>query len=262
MSIIAGLIAAIPSIIQMVQGGKQEKQAQKIEDQYPRPDAGIAPSIEKYTNYAYGRTLNQDVPGGEMYRNEIKGATSAGLKAASEMGAGAEAYGAMGQMVGREQNQFGNLAKLTAQQVAGYQGDYMNALSTKAGEENRVWNWNEAQPYLQAAQIAAAMRNAGMQNQFAGVNNLAGIAANEVSGNNMINALNQDNQSTFYREDKGSLDNYLRMMLNKLKSTPESAGTGNLSSPNLFSTPNTLAPAQTTRPSGGSSYSQLPIYKQ
>jgi hypothetical protein len=259
MSIIAGLIAAIPSIIQLVQGGKQEKQAQRIEDQYPRPDATIAPSIEKYTNYAYGRTLNQDIPGGEMYRNEIKGATSAGMKAASEMGAGAEAFGAIGQMVGQEQNQFGDLAKLTAQQVSGYQGDYMDALRLKAGEENRTWNWNSAQPYLQAAQIAAAMRDSGMQNKFAGYSNMAGIAANEVSGNNMISALNKDNQSTFYREDQGSLDNFLKMMLNKLKSTPDKADTSTF---DLFTAPSVLSPAPNTRSSGVSSYSQLPTYKQ
>jgi hypothetical protein len=78
-----------------------------------------------------------------MYRGEIKGATAAGMRAASELGSGAEAYGALGQMVGREQNAFSDLAKTTAQQVAGYQSDYMNTLPLKAQEENRVWDWNK-----------------------------------------------------------------------------------------------------------------------
>jgi hypothetical protein len=243
MSIIAGLIAAIPSIIQLVQGGQQKKEAQQIENQNPRPNMPIPESINKYANYAYGRTLNQDIPGGDIYRNEIKGATAAGMRAASELGGGAEAYGMMGNLVGREQNAYGNLAKLTAQQVAGYQGDYMDALRVKGGAESQQFGWNEAEPYMRAANIAMALRNSGIKNQFAGVSSLAGIGAEAVGGQDMMAALNTDNPSTSYREDQGGLDNFLRTLLDKLKKKPGVADTSNLSSPDLFTTPSILAPA-------------------
>jgi len=179
--IIAQVLNVIPSIFQGIIGGSQLKKAQRIEGQNQRPDATIAPSVDKLVNYSYGQTLNQDIPGGEMYRNEIKGATAAGMKAASELGSGSEAYGALGQMVGREQDQFGQLAKMTAQQVQGSKGDYMNALGVKAGEENRVWDWNEAQPYMQAAQIAQQLRDSGLKNINSGVKNVFGTAAEAVS---------------------------------------------------------------------------------
>jgi hypothetical protein len=243
MSIIAGLIAAIPSIIQMVQGGQQKREARQIENQTAFPQATIAPSIEKATGYSFGRTLASDIPGGELYRNEIKGATAAGMRAASELGEGSEAYGMLGQLAGREQNQLGQMAKLTAQQVSGYQGDYLNALGAKAGEENRIWGWNEAEPYMRAANIAMALRNSGIKNQYAGLSNMAGVAADTVAGKDMMSALNEDNTSTFYREDKGQLDNWLRMILDKLKKQSGSVDTKNLSSPDLFTTPSILAPA-------------------
>jgi len=179
--IIAQVLNIVPSIFQGIVGGKQLKRAQTIEDQNQRPDAVIAPSVNKLVNYSYSKTLDQDIPGGEMYRNEIKGATAAGMRAASELGSGSEAYGALGQMVGREQDQFGELAKLTAGRVAGKEDAYVNSLGVKAGEENRVWDWNEAQPYLQAAQIAAQLRDSGLKNINSGVKNVFGSAAEAVS---------------------------------------------------------------------------------
>jgi hypothetical protein len=166
--IVAQVLNLIPSIFQGITGFKQMKQA----------------SIDKLTNYAYGQTLNQDIPGGEMYRNEIKGATAAGIKAASELGSGSEAYGMLGELVGRQQGAFGDLAKMTAQQVQGSKGEYMNALGVKANEENRVWNWNEADPYQQAAQIAQALRDSGLKNKNSALKNVFGSGAEYLSSTN------------------------------------------------------------------------------
>ena len=182
--IVAQLLNIIPSIFQGITGRRQIRQAEQIERDYPRPEAVIAPSVDKLVNYSYGQTLDQDIPGGEMYRNEIKGATSAGMRAASELGSGSEAYGMLGQLVGREQNQFGELAKITANRVAGKEDAYVNSLGIKAGEENRVWDWNKAQPYLQAAQIAAQLRDSGMRNRSAGGKNVLGSSAEYVSSTN------------------------------------------------------------------------------
>jgi len=70
---------------------------------------------------------------------------------------------------------------MTAQQVQGNKGDYLNALGTKAQEENRVWDWNKAQPYLQAAQIAAQLRDSGTKNLYSGGANAFGSTAEAVS---------------------------------------------------------------------------------
>ena len=180
-NVLSQVLNIIPSIFQGITGASQLRQAKRIEAQNPRPEAEIAPSINRLVDYSYGKTLDQDIPGGELYRNEIKGATAAGMRAASELGSGSEAYGMLGQLVGREQNQFSELAKLTAQQVAGYQGDYMNTLGQKADEENRVWNWDKADPYLMAADTARGLRDSGMRNIGAGVKNIFGSAAETVA---------------------------------------------------------------------------------
>jgi hypothetical protein len=179
--IISQVLNLIPSIFQGIIGGSQLNKANQIERENPHPTAEIAPSVNKLVNYSYGQTLNQDIPGGGIARDEIKGATAAGIRAASELGSGSEAYGALGEMVGRQQGQFANLAQLTAQDVASKQGAYENALGTKAQEENRVWDWNKAQPYLQAAQVAAQLRDSGMKNLYSGGANVFGSLAEATS---------------------------------------------------------------------------------
>lgn len=179
--IIAQVLNIVPSIFQGITGQKQLRRAEDIESQYPRPEAEIAPSIEKRTDYLYGKTLARDIPGGEMYRGEIKGATAAGISAASQLGEGSEAYGMLGQLVGREQGAFVDLAKTTAQQVAGYEQSYADSLLAKGEEEKRVWEWDKARPYLSAAQIASQLRESGMQNVSSGMKNIFGSTAEYVS---------------------------------------------------------------------------------
>lgn len=168
-ALIQGILDAAGGVGQSVTGWWQLEEAKKLEKDYPRPVAEVAPSINTMTNYLYGKSRSQDIAGGDIARGEIKGATSAGIKAASELGSGAEAYGALGKMVGSEQNAFAQLAGKTAEQNVDWGRMYAQALQAKAGEENRMWEWNKAAPYLQAANLAAQYRSSGTQNLIGGI---------------------------------------------------------------------------------------------
>ena len=170
-------LASIPSLIKGIFGGFQLNKANKIESQNPRPTAEVAPAINQMVNYNQGLAQAQDIPGGEMARNQIGGATSAGINAASKLSSGAEGIGAVGKMVQSGQQAQEGLAQQTAQYVSANQGKYANSLQELGQEQNRVWDWNKAQPYQQAAQMASQLRNSGMQNIMGGVSNLFGGAA-------------------------------------------------------------------------------------
>lgn len=179
--LISQIISSAPSSFQMFFGGSQMNEAKKLEKQTVRPLAEIAPSVDRLTNYLYGKTMARDIPGGEIARNEIKGATAAGMRAASELGSGAEAYGALRQMALGEQNMFSQLAKDTLKQQMDYDEMYKNALLTKADEENRVWTMNKWQPYLESVDRINWLRSSGMQNQFSGASGLADTASQYVN---------------------------------------------------------------------------------
>jgi hypothetical protein len=176
-SMISQIIDDVSGTLQAGYGIYQLTEANKLEKQTKRPEAKIAPSVDRMTNYLYGKTLAQDIPGGEIARGEIKGATAAGIKAASEMGSGAEAYGMLGRLVGGEQDAFSNLAKETLGMGMDYDKLFAEALRVKADEENRVWQWNKVQPYMQAVSKALELRSAGTQNLFAGFQGVSGGAS-------------------------------------------------------------------------------------
>jgi hypothetical protein len=182
LKLVAGsVLNIIPSIFQGITGLGQMSEARRYERQYQRPTAEVTPATRRLVNYAYGRTLSQDIPGGELYRNMISGATAAGMRAASELGSGAEAYGALGRLVGGEQEAYSRLAAQTAQQLSQYGTQYMNVLPELAGEQLRVWNWNEAQPYIMAAETARQLRESGLRNVFSGMRGVFGTAAETVN---------------------------------------------------------------------------------
>lgn len=184
---IASLIGAATSAVQGIWGIAQQNKARRLEEQYPRPTAEMAPAIKQLMGYAYGRTLDQDIPGGEIYRNQIAGATASGIKAASAMGRGAEAYGALDRMVQGGQKSYAQMGAQAAQQRYNAQGNYMDVLQGPAyQEQRRVDYWNKEMPYLQAAQAAQQLRESGGQNIMAGVKNIGGIATSAVAGNNDI----------------------------------------------------------------------------
>lgn len=197
--LISQIIGSVPSSFQLFYGGSQMNEAKKLEEQTKRPVATVAPSIDKLASYMYGKTMARDIPGGEIARDEIKGATAAGMRAASSLGSGAEAYGALSQMAGSEQNQFAQLAKETLKQQVSYDDMYKSALMTKADEENRIWNWNKMQPYLQAVDRINWLRSSGMQNQFSGAQGLSSSAADYM---NSLGVSSGSGQTTNYSGDK------------------------------------------------------------
>ena len=73
---IAGKIMnIIPSIFQMHAGNVQMGQANALEDQYKRPTYTEPKSISDLVNYSRGLSMANDIPGGDLYRNQIQGAT-------------------------------------------------------------------------------------------------------------------------------------------------------------------------------------------
>ena len=186
---IAALIGAATSAIQGISGANQRKQAAELESQYPRPEATMSPWVKRQMEYAYGKTFDQDVPGGERTRNQIKGAGSAGMRAASELGSGAEAFGFLGQVVGGQQGAFANQGKAIAERVAGAENNFMASLDAGNQEWQRMDYWNNQLPYLQATEAARTLRETGGQNMMSSARNIAGVTTAAIAPD-MYSAVN------------------------------------------------------------------------
>ena len=178
----AALLGMIPSIIQSIQSKKMMKQADQLEQQFVRPDYEIAPSVTGMVDYSRGLTHRGDMPGGQMMRNQMGEATSAGITAMKELGTGAEAYGGISQLVRGEQEglreQQIDLAELNQRGEA----QYLQSLGIQAGEEKAKWEWEEADPYIMAAQKAAMLRKSGIEGRMDAFSDMAGVGSGFLGG--------------------------------------------------------------------------------
>jgi hypothetical protein len=178
---LAALLSSIPPLMKGIFGMSQLNKAKRIEAQNPRPIAEVAPAINQMVGYTKGLSLASQAPGSEISRNQIGGATAAGMRVATQLGLGAEAYGAMNKMVASGQNAQAGLAQNDIQYANEGQNKYINSLATLGQEQNRVWGYNEADKYTQAAQMASELRTAGPQNMFSGASGIFGAAASAVA---------------------------------------------------------------------------------
>lgn len=178
----SALLGIIPSIIQAIQSKKMMKQADELESQYTRPGYEMAPSVTGMVDYAKGLTHRGDMPGGQMFRNQLGEATAAGITAMKEMGTGAEAYGGISQLVRGEQEGLRGQQMDLANLIQQSQGQYLDTLGVQAGEERAKWEWEEADPYIMAAGKAAELRKSGTEGRMDAFSDMAGVGAGFLGG--------------------------------------------------------------------------------
>jgi hypothetical protein len=220
--LIAAIISVIPSLIKGISGAAQSNTANKIESQNARPLESVMPAIKEMMGNLKGEANAYDIPGGGIARNQIAGATAAGMNTASRMSSGAEGIGAADKMVAEGQKAQAALGGQTQQYVAGKQSEYNNALgSVLAPEQQRVDYWNRQQKYLTAQQIAQQLRTVGPQNMYSGLSGVAGTLASAESPdfNSMLSSgksYGGSNKSSLSDADKA----WIQELLNPGRSGP------------------------------------------
>jgi len=169
-SLIEAIAGAGSALGQGISGIWNILQGKKLEEQYPRPTATTDQAILDALRYAYARTLDQDIPGGDIYRGQVRGMVSEGLKAATRSNQGAEAYGSFAQMVqGGIKGGETEILKLIQQNQKGAGKDYLGLLTGPVYQENRRVNyWEKEMPYLQAADLARQYSEQGWPNVIGG----------------------------------------------------------------------------------------------
>ena len=195
----SALLGLVPSIIQAIQSKKLMKQADELESQYRRPGYEIPSSVTGMVDYAKGLTQRGDMPGGQMYRNQLGEATAAGITAMKEMGVGSEAYGGISQLLrGQQEGLREQQLDLSRLNQMG-ESQYLQSLGVQAGEERAKWEWEEADPYIMAAGKAAELRKSGLEGRMDAFSDMAGVGSSFLGGLDEV-----DWQSIFGGKNTGS----------------------------------------------------------
>lgn len=156
-----------------VVGLLQRRKAARLERRNPLPLTSADPNI--VNNVGLAEQMAQTGLSDRVYNNALTNLNtglSAGTRAIGRMGGTSSVASTL-----RAFNQGVN--NLAAQDQAAQQSNQrllMQQRGALAAENQRVFNWNKAQPYLAMQQRIASLRNAGNQNIFGGLGALTTFA--------------------------------------------------------------------------------------
>lgn len=166
-------IGLASSLIGGIFGGSQLRKANRLERNNVLPIAQVNSNILQ--NQAMARQMSQIGLASQQYNNALQqqqSNLSNVLNVSSRSGQNIPVAGLLRQANQATQNL--NIQDAQARQQN--QRLLMQQNQAVAQEEQRVWNWNKAQPYLRTAQQVASLRNAGTQNIFGALGNVSQLA--------------------------------------------------------------------------------------
>lgn len=175
-------ISAVPALGKLGAGIWQSIKGNRIEKQNPYPDwleKTVPDSILKATGLMEKLAGAEDLPGGDLYRNQLSKSTAQGLEAARDMGPGAATSTIPG-LVQSEQDALANLGMKFADYKVGATKDLATQLGLQGQYESAAEQFNNMlvlDKYKSAMASASAMKGAGIQNLFGGLSDLAGVGA-------------------------------------------------------------------------------------
>ena len=165
------LAGVVPAAFQFISGLKQTRQADRMNP--TRPTMALSDSTQQATGIAQNMA-NAGMAGYGNAVNNVRANTASTVRAAQETGSANNALAAVAAAGATEANALGNLDTQNAKFKQAGQQFLAGQLNRQAGEEQRVWDWNSRQKYLEAAGAKSALTQAGAQNAN---NALGGFAA-------------------------------------------------------------------------------------
>jgi hypothetical protein len=160
-----GALASIGgTIYKGIQAGKQKKQADQLREEYKRPTYEIPESVQQALQISKNLSLS-GLPGVDLIEQQIMGQTSAGARAIGDSAQGAaEQLAAITGLYSQGQQNLGALGVQDAQAQLMNQQNLVEQLNQYGQYEDKKFEINKFQPYLQAMQAAAALQEASMRN--------------------------------------------------------------------------------------------------
>ena len=177
-----------------VQGGmkiaaanKQDKQAQDLRKQFPRPTYQIPEGINQATNIARMLSL-QGLPGQNLALDQLRQSSASGVRAVTDLAQDPATKAAMAAgLYSQEMNQVNQLNMADAQARINNLQSLGSAYGILAGYQDKKFDINKMQPYDNAMAAASALTGASMQNKMTGTEDIiSGVASAAISGVNDV----------------------------------------------------------------------------
>ena len=171
---ISDILGAVNGIAQTGIGAAQYFSGRKMAKNNVRPDYQIPDTIKQNLSQAQMTALEGLPPAAkEQYINNLQRSANFGLSAMSSRKGGLAGLGALQQ---NQNDAYNNLLSQDAIAHQNNQAGLMNARTQYAGFQDKQFELNKLNTYLQKQQTAQGLQGAGIQNAFGGLNTLSNTA--------------------------------------------------------------------------------------
>ena len=185
--IIAGLLSMAPGVAKSIFGIGQGMRARDLA-KMERPTREMPTGIEEMLANARMMAGLTELPGQDRMEQKIASSTAGGLSAAKQVsGSSASTLGALSDIYGKEMGSLADLEGMAANFWAGNQGQLQGALGEYGQWQDKMWQWNKGQPYLQAMDAAKQLNMASPINTLTGFSEAIGGGMAGYGGQQLTN---------------------------------------------------------------------------
>ena len=171
-------IGAVGPLARGIAGTVQMVKADKLRKKYPFPEYSIPNSQVESLDTARNLAYDPRLPGQSFIEQGIDRSLATGIRGIRETGmSGAERLSGINAGIGSQMDAYTNLAAQMAANANANYGNLQDSLSKMAGYEDKKWQLNKQQPYLDAMEAANRLSDAGQQNIMNAVGDLSSVAA-------------------------------------------------------------------------------------
>lgn len=178
---LSALVSTIPGLFKAGTGLIQGQRAKEIQAGLVRPEYEIPASVEEALFSSKQQAGLTRLPGQDILEAKLASSTASGAKNIKEAAdSSSSAIGAIAELYGQEMGARRGLEVDAANFYQQNQGQLRNMLNIHGQYQDKQFDMNEYQPYVESARASSALNEAQIQNLFSGVSDLAGVGANSM----------------------------------------------------------------------------------
>lgn len=167
-------LAAVPAVMQIVQGISQGIKADEL-GAVKRPNREVPPAVQEMINRARILSSQTKAPGADVLENRLVSSTAAGVNDINQLASSpSSALSAVSNLYGNQMQGQQDLSIRNQDYNQQMQQQLLGLLPQLAEEQNKNWEWNKADPYMQAKAAESALYYGRDNNFQQGAKNLVG----------------------------------------------------------------------------------------
>lgn len=182
-------IAAIPAIMQFIQGIKQQGQADEL-GQIQRPTRTVPPAVQEMINRSRILAGQTKAPGADILENKLLSTSAAGVNdIKNTASSSSSALSAITNLYGNQMGGLNDLSIRNQDYSQQMMEQLLGNLNVLGGEQNKNFDYNFADPNDNAKKAESALRYGADKNKYNAVNNLAGNTTGAMDTGDLMSQL-------------------------------------------------------------------------